>query len=171
MERKFTRKERLAIQGGSAGGITVGRALTERPDLFAAVVSNVGSLDTLRAEFTPNGPPNIPEFGSVRTADGFSGLLMMSAYHHVKDGTAYPAVLLVHGVNDPRVEVWQSAKMAARLQAATAHLDAAEPVLLRLDYDAGHGVGSTRFQRSGELADVYAFLLWKFGDPAFQAAR
>ena len=168
VERKFTRKERLAIQGGSAGGITVGRALTERPELFAAVVSNVGSLDTLRAEFTPNGPPNIPEFGSVKTADGFKGLLMMSAYHHVKDGTSYPAVLLIHGVNDPRVEVWQSTKMAARLQAATASVKDAEPVLLRLDYDAGHGVGSTRSQRNGELADVYSFLLWKFGEPGFQ---
>ena len=168
VERQFTRKERLAIQGGSAGGITVGRALTERPDLFAAVVPSVGLLDALRAEFTPNGPPNIPEFGSVKTADGFKGLLMMSAFHNVKDGTAYPAVLLMHGVNDPRVEVWQSSKMAARLQAATANVKNAEPVLLRLDYDAGHGVGSTRAQRTSELADIYSFLLWKFGEPAFQ---
>jgi prolyl oligopeptidase len=168
VERKFTRKEKLAIEGGSAGGITVGRALTERPDLFAAVVPHVGLLDALRAEFTPNGPPNIPEFGSVRTADGFKGLFQMSAYHHVKDGTRYPAVMLMHGVNDPRVEVWQSAKMAARLQAAAANVKNAEPVLLRLDYDAGHGVGSTRAQRNSELADVYSFLLWKFGDPAFQ---
>ena len=168
IERKFTRKERLAIQGGSAGGITVGRALTERPDLFAAVVPSVGLLDAMRSEFTPNGPPNIPEFGSVKTQDGFKGLLMMSAFHNVKDGTAYPAVLLMHGVNDPRVEVWQSSKMTARLQAATANVKNAEPVLLRLDYDAGHGVGSTRAQRTSELADIYSFLLWKFGDPAFQ---
>ena len=168
IERKFTRTGKLAIQGGSAGGITVGRALTERPDLFAAVVPSVGLLDALRAEFTPNGPPNIPEFGSVKTADGFAGLLMMSAFHNVQDGTRYPAVLLMHGVNDPRVEVWQSTKMAARLQAAVANVKSAEPVLLRLDYDAGHGVGSTRAQRTGELADIYAFLLWKFGDPAFQ---
>ena len=168
VERKFTRKERLAIQGGSAGGIAVGRALTERPDLFAAVVPSVGLLDVMRAEFTPNGPPNIPEFGSVKTADGFKGLYAMSSLHHVKDGTAYPAVLLMHGVNDPRVEVWQSTKMAARLQAATATVTNAAPTLLRLDYDAGHGVGSTRSQRNSELADVYSFLLWQFGEPAFQ---
>ena len=168
VERKFTSKEMLGIQGGSAGGITVGRALTERPDLFAAVVPSVGLLDALRAEFTPNGPPNIPEFGSVKTADGFKGLQMMSSYHHVKNGTDYPAVLLMHGVNDPRVEVWHSTKMAARLQAATANVKNAEPVLLRLDYDAGHGVGSSRAQRNAELADIYSFLLWKFGDPAFQ---
>jgi prolyl oligopeptidase len=168
IERKFTRKEKLAIQGGSAGGITVGRALTERPDLFAAVVPAVGVLDALRAEFTPNGPPNIPEFGSVKTEDGFKGLLAMSSLHQVKDGTRYPAVLLMHGVNDPRVEVWHSAKMAARLQAATANVADANPVLMRLDYDAGHGVGSSRNQRNAEQADIYSFLLWQFGDAAFQ---
>jgi prolyl oligopeptidase len=168
VQRQFTSPRRLAIQGGSAGGITVGRALTERPDLFAAVVPAVGVLDALRAEFTPNGPPNIPEFGTVKTEDGFKGLLQMSSLHHVKDGADYPAVLLMHGTNDPRVEVWHSAKMAARLQAAQAKNRGAKPVLLRLDYDAGHGVGSTRSQRNAELADIYAFLLWQFSDPQFQ---
>ncbi len=168
IERGFTRKERLAIQGGSAGGITVGRALTERPDLYAAVVPSVGVLDALRAEFTPNGPPNIPEFGSVKTEDGFRGLLAMSSLHHVNDGTNYPAVLLMHGANDPRVNVWHSAKMAARLQAATSHVANAKPIFLRLDYDAGHGVGSTRNQRNAELADIYSFLLWQMGERDFQ---
>ncbi len=168
IQRKFTGKQFLAIQGGSAGGITVGRALTERPDLFAAVVPSVGMLDALRAEFTPNGPPNIPEFGSVKTEDGFKGLLEMSSVQQVKDGVNYPAVLLMHGVNDPRVEVWHSAKMSARLQAATAALADPKPVLLRLDYDAGHGVGSTKSQRNAELADIYSFLLWQFQDREFQ---
>lgn len=168
IQRKFTRKQFLAIQGGSAGGITVGRALTERPDLFAAVVSSVGVLDALRAEFTPNGPPNIPEFGSVKTEDGFKGLLEMSSVQQVKDGVNYPAVMLMHGVNDPRVEVWHSAKMLARLQAATTALADPKPVLLRLDYDAGHGVGSTKSQRNAEQADIYSFLLWQFQDPEFQ---
>ena len=77
----------------------------------------------------------------------------------------------MHGVNDPRVEVWQSSKMAARLQAAAATVKNAEPVLLRLDYDAGNGVGSTRSQRNGELADIYSFLLWKFGDPEFRPKK
>lgn len=168
VERQFTRPERMAIMGGSAGGITVGRALTERPDLFAAVVPRVGLLDTLRAEFTPNGPPNIPEFGSVTTEDGFKGLYAMSSLQHVVDGTRYPAVLLMHGVNDPRVEVWHSAKMAARLQKAVANVPDAAPVLLRLDYDAGHGVGTSRSQRVQETADIYSFLLWRFDDPEFQ---
>jgi prolyl oligopeptidase len=171
IRRQFTRPEFLAITGGSAGGITVGRALTERPDLFAAVVPRVGVLDALRMEFTPNGPPNIPEFGSVTTEEGFRGLLEMSALHHVKDGTRYPAVLLMHGVNDPRVEVWHSAKMAARLRKAARDVDGAAPVLLRLDYDAGHGVGTSRAQRAAETADLYAFLLWRFGDPDDPAYR
>lgn len=168
VERKFTRKEKLAILGGSAGGITIGRALTERPDLFAAAVPMVGMLDPLRFEFTPNGPPNVPEFGSVKTEDGFKGLYAMSSLHHVKNGERYPAVLMMHGVNDPRVEVWQSAKMTARLQAAVAEDRDAKPVLLRLDYDAGHGIGSSRAQRDAELADIYSFLLWQFGDAEFQ---
>lgn len=171
VERGFTRPERMGIQGGSAGGITVGRALTERPDLFAAVVPSVGVLDALRMEFTPNGPPNIPEFGTVKTEEGFRGLLAMSSLHQVKDGTRYPAVMLTHGVNDARVEVWHSAKMAARLKAATGNVANAKPVLLRLDYDAGHGVGSTRNQRNAELADVYSFLLWQFGEQGFQPGR
>ncbi|MCA3001555.1 MAG: prolyl oligopeptidase family serine peptidase [Rhodocyclaceae bacterium] len=170
IERGFTRRERVGIQGGSAGGVAVGRAMTERPDLFAAVVSSVGLLDAMRMEFTPNGPPNIPEFGSVKTRDGFEGLLRMSSLHHVKDGTKYPAVMLMHGVNDPRVDVWHSAKMAARLGAAVRAIPDANPVLLRLDYDAGHGVGSTRSQRNAELADIYSFLLWQFGEPGFQPA-
>jgi len=168
IQRKFTRKEKLAILGGSAGGITVGRAMTERPDLFAAVVPAVGLLDPLRMEGTPNGPPNVPEFGSTRTEEGFRGLLEMSSLHHVKDGVDYPAVLLMHGVNDPRVEVWNSTKFAARMQAATAKQPFASPILLRLDYDAGHGIGTSRAQRNAELADIYSFLLWQFGEAGFQ---
>ena len=122
---------------------------------FVAVVPNVGVHDMVRMELTPNGPSNIPEFGTVANEPGFRALLAMSPYHHVKDGTAYPAVLLTHGINDPRVEVWASTKMAARLLAATT---SAKPVLLRLDYDSGHGVGNTRAQQLEEDADTYAFL-------------
>ena len=158
----------LAIEGVSAGGITSGRAATERPDLFAAVVLRVGVLDAVRAELEPNGPPNIPEFGSHKTESGFRALLAMSTYHHIEDGTQYPAVLLLHGVNDPRVAVWHSAKAAARFAAASASVKGGKPVLLRLDYDAGHGVGSTKQQRQREVADTYAFLLWQMGVAQFQ---
>jgi prolyl oligopeptidase len=161
--QKYTSPARLGIWGGSAGGILVGRAMTERPDLFAAVIPAVGVLDTVRAELTPNGLPNIPEFGTHKTEAGFRALLAMSTYSTIKDGVRYPAVLLTHGVNDPRVEVWQSTKAAARLQAAVANVPDARPVLLRLDYTAGHGVGDTKAQRQAERADVLAFLLWQFG--------
>ena len=163
--QRYTRPDKLGIMGGSAGGILVGRALTERPDLFAAAVPAVGVLDLVRAEITPNGVPNIPEFGSRATEAGFRALLAMSTYHQVRDGEKYPAVLLTHGVNDPRVAVWMSTKTGARLQAASS---SGKPVLMRLDWDAGHGVGSTKRQRLEERADVYAFLLWQMGVPGFQ---
>jgi len=163
--QRYTQPARLGILGGSAGGILVGRAMTERPDLFAAVVSSVGALDMVRAEMTPNGVPNIPEFGSRTTEAGFRSLLAMSAYHQIKDGVKYPAVLLTHGVNDPRVEVWMSTKAGARLQAASA---SGKPVLMRLDWDAGHGIGNTKRQQFEERADIYAFLLWQMGVPGFQ---
>jgi prolyl oligopeptidase len=161
----YTSHRRAAVIGGSAGGITVGRLLTERPELVAVVVDMVGVSDPLRSEFSPNGPPNIPEFGTVKTEQGFRDLLAMDAYQHVHDGVKYPAVLLTTGMNDPRVAAWEPAKMAARLQAATA---SGNPVLLRVEEDAGHGIGSTRAQRDEETADIMAFVLWRTGDPSYQ---
>ncbi len=152
---KYTSPRHLGIIGGSAGGILISNAITERPELFGAAISAVGLNNALRAETTSNGVPNIPEFGTFKTEEGFKALLAMDGYHKVKDGVKYPAVMLTHGINDPRVEPWMSAKMAARLQAATA---GGKPVLLRVDYDAGHGIGSTKKQRNEENADVYAFL-------------
>ncbi|HEY0857390.1 MAG TPA: prolyl oligopeptidase family serine peptidase [Albitalea sp.] len=163
--QKWTQPSRLSIWGGSAGGILVGRAMTERPDLFAAVVPSVGALDMIRMETTPNGVPNIPEFGTRTTEEGFRSLLAMSTYHHIKDGTKYPAVLLPHGVNDPRVEVWHTTKAGARLLAAST---SGKPVLLRLNYDAGHGVGNTKSQIFDEVADVFAFALWQMGVPGYE---
>ncbi len=156
----YTTSARMSIMGGSAGGIFVGRSITERPELFGAAIDQVPMSDLLRYEFAANGPPNIPEFGSVTTEDGFKGLYEMSAYHQIKDGTRYPAVLVTTGFNDPRVDAWQAAKMAARLQAATV---GGKPVLLRIDYDAGHGIGSTKKQGYEERADTFAFLLWQAG--------
>lgn len=168
--QKWTQSARLAIWGGSAGGILVGMAMVERPDLFAAVVPEVGSLDMVRMETTPNGVPNIPEFGSRKTEAGFRALLAMSTYANIKNGVAYPAVLLPHGVNDPRVEVWNSTKTAARLLAAQQGVakDKAKPVLLRLDYESGHGQGSTKSQALDSRADTFAFLLWQMGVKDFQ---
>ena len=166
IEKKYTTSARLAGAGTSAGGITIGRAITERPDLFAAALDRVGVCNALRAEKSPNGPPNIPEFGSTATQEGFEDLYAMDAYHHVRDGVHYPAVLLTTGFNDPRVDPWEPGKMAARLQAATS---GGKPILLRVDYDAGHGFGSTRTQIESQLADEWGFLLWQFDVPGFEA--
>ncbi len=152
---KYTSSRHLAGQGRSAGGILIGNTIAERPDLLAAAIAQVGVMNPLRFETTANGPPNIPEFGSVKTEEGFKGLLAMDSYTKIRDHTPYPAVLLTHGINDPRVEPWQSAKMAARLQAAT---NSGKPVWLRVEYDSGHGVGASRRQRIEEQADTYAFL-------------
>ncbi len=165
IEKKYTSTPKLAIQGGSAGGILIGRAITERPELFRAAIINVGISDMLRFETTENGPPNIEEYGSVATPEGFKALLEMSPLHHVKDGGKYPSVLLTHGLNDRRVDAWMSGKMTARLQAATA---SGNPVLLLLDTEAGHGIGSTRSQIQEQLASKWSFLLWQMGDKDFQ---
>jgi len=142
--------------------------MTDRPDLFAAAVPQVGALDALRFEFSANGVPNIPEFGTVKNEAQFASLVEMDSLRHVVDGTAYPATLVTTGINDPRVPPWESLKFAARLQAATS---SGKPVLLRIDYAAGHGIGSTKSQRQEENADVLSFLLWQFGQPGFQPAR
>jgi len=166
--QRWTQPSRLAIWGGSAGGILVGRAMTERPELFAVVVPEVGALDLVRAETTPNGVPNIPEFGTRKNEAGFRALLAMSTYHQIKDGVKYPAVLFTHGVNDPRVEVWNTTKTAARLMAATS---SGKPVLVRLNYESGHGIGSTKSQVLDERADLFAFLLWQFGVAGYELPR
>jgi prolyl oligopeptidase len=167
IDARYTSSKFLAAYGGSAGGITVGGAFTSRPELFSVILDRVGMSDTLRYETEPNGPPNVSEFGSTKTEEGFHGLYAMSTYAHVRDGTRYPAILFATGANDPRVAPWHMAKMTARVRAATS---SHRPVLLRVDYDAGHGIGSNRSQREVELADFWSFTLWQMGDPAFQPA-
>jgi prolyl oligopeptidase len=156
IKQGYTSPAKLAGCGTSAGGITIGGALTQRPDLFCLCICNVGVMDALRMEQGANGAVNTPEFGSVKTPDGFKALYAMDAYQHVKKGTAYPCVLLITGANDPRVDPWQLLKMTARLQAATSSKN---PILLRVDYDAGHGIGSSKTQRDLIIADQEALLL------------
>ncbi|MCK9538867.1 prolyl oligopeptidase family serine peptidase [Dokdonella sp.] len=163
IDKGYATPATLGIWGTSAGGIFVGRAVTEAPQLFAAAVFEVGIMDMLRFEESANGITNVSEFGSVKDEAGFKALRQMSTYHHITDRTAYPAVLFIHGMNDPRVDVWHSAKAAARLQAAST---SGKPILLRLDGQAGHGLGSTAGQENHKLADIYAFLLWQFGEAA-----
>jgi prolyl oligopeptidase len=160
IDNRYASPATLGITGGSAGGIFVGRAVTSAPELFAAAIMAVPLLDTVRAEVSANGATNTREFGTVKVESEFKGLLEMSTYHHISDHTAYPAVLLLQGLNDPRVDVWHSAKAAARFQQASS---SGKPVLLRLDAQAGHGIGSTAAQATAQLADVWSFLLWQFG--------
>ena len=164
---KWTRSSKLAVEGTSAGGIMVGRFLTEEPALAAVAIVRVGDSNATRFEFMEAGPANIPEFGTIKEPDGFKGLFEMDAYQHVRDGVAYPSVLLTTGLTDPRVANWEAGKFTARLQAATS---SHRPVILRVETDAGHGLGSTRKQRDDESADTYAFILQQVGDPRFGAA-
>ena len=165
--KKYTSRSRLAIGGRSAGGITVGRALTERPELFAAVIDGVGWSNPLRYVAEQNGYGEEPEWGAISEAAGYRALKGIDSYQAVQDGVAYPAVLLTTGVTDPRVGPFHVAKMTARLQVAS---NSRKPILLRVDFDAGHGVGSTRAQQDREAADTYAFLLWQTGVKGFQPA-
>lgn len=159
IDQGYTRPDRLAGEGTSAGGIPSGNALVQRPDLWAVMVMRVAVTNMLRFEQSDNGPPNVPEFGSVSNPDGFRALQIMDSYHKVQNGTPYPAVLLTTGLNDPRVIVWEATKMAARLQAATT---SSKPILLRVETHGGHGIGSSKAQLDAELADKLAFLLDQF---------
>jgi prolyl oligopeptidase len=167
---QYTVATRIAIEGGSMGGIIVGRAMTERPDLFGAVHIAVGALNPLRALAAENGANQKTELGDPETEAGFKSILAFDPYQHVKPNAAYPAVIFTIGLNDHRINPWMTGKMAARLQGSTT---SRKPVIVRVEADAGHGVGSTRDQAFAERADDWAFMLAAFADPAFmpRAAR
>src|SRR5262249_41594509 len=155
IDHRYTTAARLAIEGGSNGGLLMGAALTQHPELFRAVVSYVGIYDMLRFELHPNGAFNVTEFGTVKEPDQFRALYAYSPYHHVKDGAQYPAILFLTGANDPRVDPLHSRKMTARLQASGTK----RPVYLRTTNTAGHGIGTALSERIAQQADVTAFLV------------
>lgn len=157
IRRHITTKSRLFIYGGSGGGIAVGRAATERPDLFAGVIDKVPPANMIRLEYMPDGALETQEFGSIKDATGFHNLLMMDTYQHVRQGVRYPPFLISMGLNDPRIAAWQPAKLAARLLAL------GNPTLLRVDVDGGHGVGATRSQITSMYADFFTFAFWTAG--------
>jgi prolyl oligopeptidase len=158
-QTKVTSPARLAVMGGSNGGLLIGATITERPDLARAAVAEVGIFDMLRVELHPNGAFNVTEFGTVKDPEQFRALRAYSPYHNVKDRTRYPAVLLTAGENDPRVDAYHARKMAARLQAATA---SKLPVLLRVS-GFGHGVGSALDDIVELRADVTTFVFQELG--------
>jgi prolyl oligopeptidase len=156
----YTSPERLAIKGGSNGGLLMGAMITQHPELSRVVVSRAGIYDMLRVELSPNGAFNIPEFGTVEDPEQFAALYAYSPYHNVEDGVSYPAVLFTTGANDPRVDPMQSRKMIARLQRATR---SDLPILLRTSDTAGHGADTALSERIDELTDVYAFVFHQLG--------
>jgi prolyl oligopeptidase len=149
-----TTVDRLAILGGSNGGLLMGAVLTQHPDIARAVVAEVPVLDMLRVELHPNGAYNVEEYGTVEDPETFKVLSAYSPYHHVVDGTAYPAVLLTGGAFDPRVDAYHAKKMTARLQAATS---SEAPILLRIE-SGGHGIGQSLDQEVRMETDVLAFV-------------
>src|SRR5581483_8644013 len=157
VDRRYTSSAKLAIMGGSNGGLLMGAALTQHPEMYRAVVSHVGIYDMMRFELYPNGAFNVTEFGSVSDPAQFRALYAYSPYHHVVDGTKYPAVVLFSGTNDPRVNPADSRKFAARLQAATA---SDRPILLRIS-GSGHGFGTSLSEGLSQTVDQYAFLFWQ----------
>jgi prolyl oligopeptidase len=155
IDENYTTRDRLAIMGGSNGGLLMGAVMTQRPELFHAVVSLVGIYDMLRVELGSNGSFNVTEFGTVKDPDQFKAMYAYSPYHHVKDGTKYPAILMQTGATDGRVDPAHSRKMIARLQAATA---SDKPVYLSINSHAGHGIGSSLSIRVNQQADRLSFL-------------
>jgi prolyl oligopeptidase len=167
VKKGYTSPAKLAATGTSAGGILISRSITDRPDLFAAAVCNVGCANVMRLEFSPNGPANIPEFGTVKDPVECQALYEMDGLQHVRNGVKYPAVMGVAGWNDPRVTAWQPGKFVAALQTASA---SDKPALLKVNYDNGHFT-EEKIVTFKNFAGQYVFLLWQTGHKDFQPAK
>jgi len=165
IKQGYTNANKLSMCGGSAGGIFVGRSITERPDLFVAGAPMVGLMNPIKAEGQPSGPANIPEFGTVKDSNDFKALLEMDSYHHIKDNTKYPAMLITSGINDPRVTAWEPAKFAAKMQAANI---SDKPILFLTNFKGGHGGGTKLSDTIDEFAGLFSFFYWQSGHPDFQ---
>ena len=161
---KITDRDHLAIQGGSNGGLLMGAALTQRPELFRAVVCQVPLLDMLRYQNFLIAKFWVPEYGSAEDAKQFDWLYAYSPYHHVKAGTEYPAIMFMTAESDSRVDPMHAKKMAALMQAQAANGQSRErPILLRIDTKAGHGQGKPITKQIEDQTDIYSFLFWQLG--------
>jgi prolyl oligopeptidase len=168
IDQNYTAHDRLALIGGSNGGLLMGAMLTQHPQLARAVVSEVGLYDMVRAELNPNGSFNATEYGTVKDAAQFKALYAYSPYHHVTANTSYPAVLMMTGATDGRVDPMNSRKFTAALQAAT---NSGYPILLRTSPNSGHGLGSSLSERVIEQIDQLAFLYHQLGMSWRSASR
>ena len=164
ISEKYTDKNHLAIQGGSNGGLLMGAMMTQRPDLFRAVVCQVPLLDMIRYQNFQIAKLWIPEYGSAENAEQFKWLYAYSPYHHVKPGTEYPAILFMTGDFDTRVDPMHAKKMAALMQAEARNGSSkTRPILLRIESKAGHGAGKPVTKQIEEFTDMYSFLFWQLG--------
>lgn len=168
INENYTSPGKIAIWGASAGGITIGRAITDRPDLFKAAVIDAGLVNTLRIEAMPNGLNTTKELGSITNEKEFKYLLEMDSYQHIRKGVKYPALLITGGINDPRVSPWMPTKFAAKLQANNS---SDNPILLKIDFEGGHGGDIPTAQRYANLADTFAFLLWQLEHSDYQPKK
>jgi prolyl oligopeptidase len=166
IQNRYTSAKHLIGDGTSAGGILIGRAITERPDLFAAAINNVPVSNPLRGENRPNGILDAKEFGTVKDSTEAMGLIEMDAFLHVKNNVKYPAVLAVTGINDTRVPSWQPAKFVAALQ----NTNSDRPMLLLVNYDSGHG-SEEKLVIFKNYANQFAFSLWQAGHKDFQPVK
>lgn len=168
IKEKYTAPDYIGIRGVSAGGILIGRTITERPDLFKAALIEVGMLNAIRSEITPNGPNNVKEFGTVEKENEFKALLEMDAYHHIKKGVHYPATMITAGLNDPRVIAWEPSKFAAKLQACNGSKN---PILLKVDMNGGHGGDTTYENIYKNATEKFSFFYWQLGNSNTQSKK
>lgn len=163
INEKYTSKDKVAIWGASAGGITVGRAMTERPDLFKAAILEVPTTNILRDVHSLS--INSDEYGNIKDPKEFKALVEMDSYQHIKKGVKYPATFITAGINDPRVMAWEPVKFAAKL---LANNTSKNPILLQVDYEGGHGNNTTAYHGHSNLSDIFAFAFWQLGHPDYQ---
>ncbi|MBP2833665.1 prolyl oligopeptidase family serine peptidase [Aquimarina sp. U1-2] len=165
IDQGYTSSKLNIAFGVSAAGITIGRAITERPDLFAVAVMNSPSINLIRSEIQPNGPNSVKEFGTVEIKEEFEALLKMDAYHHIKKGIDYPSTLITTGMNDGAVVPWDPAKFVAKMQTTNPN---SKPILFSVDFDANHGGDGTTTTFYKNMVDTFAFALWQTGHPDYQ---
>ncbi|HAY3508822.1 prolyl oligopeptidase [Elizabethkingia anophelis] len=168
IRKKYSSPERIAIWGSSAGGIAIGRAITERPELFKVAIIESGVLNTTRFDNNGIQETSKKEYGNPNDPVEFKGLLEMDSFQHIKKGKKYPATIVYAGINDPRVAPWQSGKFVAKLLANTTSKN---PVLLNIDYDGGHGGDIPVMQRYMNLSNIFSFALWQLGHPDYQQEK
>ncbi|GGD28433.1 prolyl oligopeptidase family serine peptidase [Hyunsoonleella pacifica] len=165
VEEKLTTKDKITLYGASAGGITVGRAMIERPDLFKVVISQYGYLNPFRGEVIGSAGTNSEEFGSAKDSLECLSLIKMDPYLNLKKNVDYPAVYLTTGMNDPQVQPWMSGKFVAKLQSNN---KLKNPVLLLADYETGHGDNPDELKVYKDWANIFSFIFWQTGHPDYQ---